>query len=196
MKQFSLILFIVLSIVTYGQSNLCNNCAFTIVEFDNNSGSCCEDCLRRYYVEQLQQNISHGSLSRYYEREAWSTFIPLPNILTSNFYVAKIENHLGFYLKKSELVKSTYCLINLECRDSTVIQPGSSIVLVVDDSSFFEAGKCYDLTLHPYFNRNQNFRLIDHEIRPIIGCSHTLFDLVYKEWLIVMLPMGCNYFFL
>ena len=36
---------------------------------------------------------------------------------------------------------------------------------------------------------------IDGKIVQIIG-SHTLFDLVYKNWLVVKLPLRKNYFFL
>lgn len=195
MRRFLSILLVLFSLFAKGQTNLCESCALTIVDI-NDSERCCEVCLRKYYIDQLQQNITHGSLSKYYEREVWSTFIPLPDTLSDNFFVSKIEKKIGLYLKDSDLIECTFYLISLECANNPAIESGSSIVLVVNDSCLFKEGDCYNLSILPYFKRNQSYRVIDGEIHTIIGRSHTLFDLVYKEWLIVKLPLGYNYFFM
>ena len=179
---------------SFGQAKLCGNCAYTIVDTEDFS-KCCENCLREYYTGQLQRNIVHGRLSTYYDYEVWSTFMPLPDTLTAHFKVFEIEKKNGYYLKSSELIEYTYYLFNMSCEDSSV-RSGTSIVLISNDSSLFEKGKSYYLSLLPYFKKNQNFRVIDGNIYTIIGGVHTMFDLVYKEWLIVMLPVGRNYFFL
>lgn len=194
MRRFLLTIFLC-PLLSFGQANLCGNCAYTLVD-PNDLSKCCENCLREYYTRQLRRNITHGKLSTHYDYEVWSTFIPLPDTLTAHFKVFKIVKNNGYYQKSSELIESTYYLFNLSCEDSSVIQPGTSIVLISNDSSLFKEGETYYLSLLPYFRRNQSFRICDGKIYTVVGGATTLFDLVYKEWLVVMLPVGRNYFFL
>ena len=180
---------------SFGQAKLCGNCAYTIVDPEDFS-KCCENCLREYYTGQLQRNIVHGRLSTYYDYEVWSTFIPLPDTLTAHFKVFEIEKKNGYYLKSSNLIECTYYLFNMTCEDSSAIQPGTSIVLISNDSSLLKEGESYYLSLLPYFKKNQSFRICDGKMYTVVRGATTLFDLVYKECLVVMLPVGRNYFFL
>lgn len=179
----------------FGQANLCGNCAYTLVD-PNDLSKCCENCLREYYIGQLRRNIVHGKLSTHYDYEVWSTFIPLPDTLTAHFKVFETKKNNGYYLKSSELIECTYYLFNMSCEDSSAVRPGTSIVLVSNDSSLFKKGETYYLSLLPYFKKNQSFRNCDGKMYTVVRGATTLFDLVYKEWLVVMLPLGRNYFFL
>lgn len=179
----------------FGQANLCGNCAYTLVD-PNDLSKCCENCLREYYIGQLRRNIVHGKLSTHYDYEVWSTFIPLPDTLTAHFKVFETEKNNGYCLKSSELIECTYYLFNMSCEDSSAVRPGTSIVLVSNDSSLFKKGETYYLSLLPYFKKNQSFRNCDGKMYTVVRGATTLFDLVYKEWLVVMLPLGRNYFFL
>lgn len=180
---------------SFGQVRLCGNCATTIVE-PNNLGDCCENCLREFYIGQLNRNIIHGMLSPYYDHETWSSFIPFPDTLSAHFMVDGIETTNGYYLESSELYESTFYLISLKCEDSSAVHPGTRIVLVVNDSSSFKIGESYLLSLLPYFKKNQSFSVCNGKTYTMIGGAQTFFDLVYKKWLIGMLPVENNYFFL
>lgn len=188
-----LLLIILFPYFTYGQVNLCRDCAATIYDYTNQK-KCCEECLLKFYLNKMQNNISHGKLSDYYKYEDWSTFISFPDTLSTNFSVINIESHNGYCLKDSKLIENQFYLIHLKCEDS-IIQSGTSIVLIVNDSTMFDVGGDYHLKLIPYFKKNQDFRMIDGKFFSIVG-GETMFDLVYKECLIVMLPVRKNYFFL
>ena len=92
-----LLTILVCPLFSFGQVNLCGNCAYTIID-PNNFGKCCENCLREYYTGQLRRNVVHGNLSSYYNYEVWSTFMPLPDTLTAHFKVFEIEKKNGYYL--------------------------------------------------------------------------------------------------
>ena len=149
-----------------------------------------------YYVRQLQSGRRHGNLSQYCNYDLWKKMIPFPDTLTAHFLVTGINQQRGYCLKSSELVENTFYMINLECKDTTIVQAGTPIVLIVNDSSFFKKGEYYDLSLHPYFKKNQYFIISEGKTCEVIHSNHTMFDLVYKDWLIVKIPTGHNYFFM
>ncbi|GEM_PF-4806856 len=193
MKRLLAIVFLCPFLI-YGQINLCRDCAITIYDYRDLT-KCCEECLQETYLSQLRKNITRGGLYGYYSYEHWLSLLPLPDTISAQFLVHKIEKRQGYCLSDSGLCRSTYYLINLECDSSCLIREGSSIVLVVNDSTLFDINHYYNLTISPYFKKNQDFKNIDGKIVQIIG-SHTLFDLVYKNWLVVKLPLRKNYFFL
>lgn len=195
MKRLLLMIIISFPCFTNGQVDLCHDCAVTIHDIANPK-ICCEECLQNLYINKTRQNITHGKLSDYYKYEEWTGFIPFPDTLLAHFSVLNIEHKKGYCLKDSVLTESHYRLVYLKCEDNRV-PTGTSIILIVndDDSSSYDIGRKYCLKLLPYFKRNQDFRIIDGERFQMIG-QGTMFDLVYKEWLIVMLPVRANYFFL
>lgn len=185
--------FLLLPVMALGQVQLCGKCALTITE-DVKTRDCCEQCLQDYYISLLKDGKTvHGNLSRY--TDSWSTYLPFPDTLTSRFEVVKVEQAPGFCLKSSELQEYTYYLFHLQCEDSTAVPPGTQILLVVNDGTIFKVGEYYDLSIVPYFKRNQSFSIVDGKLLPVVGCR-TVFDLVYKDWLIAFLDVSRNYFFL
>lgn len=178
----------------YGQVDLCHNCAAIIYDPINSKG-CCEVCLQEFYVQQLRKDITHGLLSNYYKCDVLFSFMQFPDTLSAQFLVLDIRHKDGYRLQDSSLIAANYYLIHLKCKD-TIIPQETSIILIVDDSTPFDIGQCYHLKMHSYFKRNQSFRVIEGELRPVIGGAQTVFDLVYKKWLIPFLSMGQNYFFL
>ena len=184
-----------LPLLSFGQVNLCHKCALTINDC-HYPDHCCESCLQNYYIRQLQKNILHGKLSPYYDYETFSKLTLLPDTLSAHFLVTGVKTTEGYSLISSELCESTFFLINLMCEDSAGIRPGTEIILITNNSSAFREGESYYLTIHPYFKYNQSFRIYDGKVYSVVRGAGTLFDLVYKEWLIVMLPVGRNYFFL
>jgi len=193
MKRLLIIMILAFPIFTIGQVDLCRNCAVTIYDADNPK-KCCEECLRDFYLTKTRQNITHGKLSDYYNYADWSGLLPFPDTLSAHFSVLYIESHKGYSLQDSELIESNYFLVHLECKDN-VVPTGTSIVLIVNDSSLFGVGHDYYLKLLPYFKRNQDFRIVNGQCVTIVG-DGTVFDLVYKQWLVVFLPVRQNYFFL
>ena len=184
-----------LPLLSFGQLNLCDNCATAIVD-NNNPDHCCEECIEDYFTMQLKRNIRHGKLSHYCDYQEISMLMPFPDTLSARFLVTSHETHPGYYLKESELKERTYYLINLICENCDTILSRTPIVLITDDSSSFKKGESYSLTITPYFKKNMSFLILDGKTYSVIpGGPRTLFDLVYKEWLIVMLPVGRNYFF-
>jgi len=181
--------------LSFGQLNLCDNCAITIVD-NNNPDHCCEKCIEDYYTKQLQRNILHGNLSLYYDYQERSMMLPFPDTLSARFLITSYETHPGYYLKESELSESIYYLINLICENCDTILSCTPIVLITNDSSLFKKGESYSLTIHPFFKKNLSFRILNDKTYSVVAGPRTLFDLVYKEWLITMLPVGRNYFFL
>ena len=196
MKKLLFIIFFIPFLI-YAQIDLCHDCAVRIYDADAVlKGECCEKCLEEFYIQQLHNNITHGKLSRYYnDFGSGNSFIDFPETLSAHFLITDFSSHKGYCLTDSGLIESRYFLISLECQDS-IVQPGTTFILIVDDSSSFDIGHSYYLKLHPYFKKNQSFRIVGDKLYTVVSGNRTLFDLVYKKWLITMLPVGQNYFFL
>lgn len=193
-KKLLIIIICILPIVLNGQ-DLCSDCALSIRYFPNNP-ECCESCLYEYYTSKLKQNITKGTLSDYYSKENVFNFIPIPDTIEENFRVWKIHTIVGYYLDDfDDLCRGNFYLISLTI-DTSSIFDFSSIVLITDHIADFEIYNTYHLKLLPYFCKNLNSCIEDGQKKTIVGPSHTLFDLVYKRWMIPALPLGANYFFI
>lgn len=196
MKKLLFILFLI-PLLLYGQLDLCRDCAVRIYDLDAVlKKGCCEKCLQEFYIHQLHNNITHGMLSQHYENfGSGNSFLDFPEKLSAHFLITNISPNKGYCLTDTGLIENRYYLMSLECQDS-IVPSGTTFILIVDDSSSFDIGHSYYLKLHPYFKKNQSFRIIGDELCPVVSGPQTMFDLVYKKWLITMLPVNQNYFFL
>lgn len=193
-KKFLTAIICILHVVLNGQ-DLCSDCALTIRHFPNNT-ECCESCLYEHYTSKLKQNIIKGTLSDYYSKESVLRFVPIPDTLEEDFRVWKIRTIVGYYMDDyDDLCRDTFFLISLTI-DTSSIFDYSSIELITNHLADFETGHTYHLRLIPYFCRNLNSCIENGQKMTMIGFSETLFDLVYKKWMIPALPLGTNFFFL
>lgn len=193
-KKFLIATICFLPVVLNGQ-DLCSDCALTIRHFPNNT-ECCESCLYEYYTSKLKQNIIKGTFSDYYSEESVLHFVPIPDTIEEDFRVWEIRTIVGYYLDDSDdLCRGTFYLLSLTI-DTSSIFDYSSIVLITNHIKDFEIGNTYHLKLMPYFCKNLNSCIENGQKKTIVGSSHTLFDLVYKRWMIPALPLGTNYFFI
>lgn len=188
-----ILLVITIHSIAIGQ-NLCEGCAMQIQYFGHNK--CCENCMIKYYTSQLQQNIVHGTISDYYDVEELSQFESLPDTVSGNFRVWNIIKKNGYFLDQNNNILSHLFYLVFLTIDSYSFLEQSSIVLITDDISSYEIGSSYKLTITPFFDRKLDRKYVSGEKITVIGPSHTLFDMVYKNWLIPKLELGRNYFFL
>lgn len=183
----------ILPIVLNGQ-DLCSDCALTIIDYSNNT-ECCEKCLYEYYTSKLKQNIIKGNLSDFHNSENVLQYAPIPDSVEEDFRVWDIHTITGYYLDDfDDLCRGTFYWVSLTI-DSSSIFDYSSVVLITNNIEEFEIGNTYHLKVTPYFCKNLN-SCIENGKKSVVGPSHTLFDLVYKRWMIPAVSLGINFFFI
>lgn len=182
--------------IVYGQE-LCDNCALWIVE-DVKQNNCCNECLVNYYTSRLKQDIIRGNLlaSDVYSKTEVAQMPKISDSISSNFIVISVKEKNGYYLDDNDsLHRCDFFLVFLKSEENALLNL-SSIVLVTNENEQFVKNQSYILTLYPYFKRDQGIRIVNDQEIEVIRSPKTLFDLVYKNWLVCKLEYGINYFFL
>lgn len=185
----------ILPTVISGQ-DLCRDCALCIVE-DAKHNNCCNECLIKYYTSKLKQGIIRGKLSTdyVYSKKDVAQMPKISDSISGNFKVSSIKNGIGYYLDNDDnLHRCDFFLIFLKPEESSLGKLSSIVLIESNIEQFFE-GQTYKLTLHPYFKRDQGVRIVNDRVFEVVRGPETLFDLVYKNWLVCKLEYGINYFF-
>lgn len=177
--------------------NLCKYCATSFVESPHDKG-CCNKCLVDYFTEKLKSGIVHGSLSKtggYFGDE----IIQMPRLadtIHGEFKVWEVEEKNGFFLNENDrLEECKFFLVSIHTDKEAEVGVSGGILITCDDG-IFQQDSTYQLTLSPYFKRDQNVRIVDEKKCTVIhGGPRVMFDLVYKRWLIPHVDAHYNYFF-
>ena len=192
----SFLMFFILPVGMNGQE-LCDDCALQIVEVSQRN-NCCNKCLVNYYTARLKQDITHGNLwaDDVYTKTEMAQMPKISDSISSNFTVSNVRRTVGYYLDDNNVLhRCDFILVSLE-QEENALPKLSSIVLITNDDEQFIKGQSYQLTLCPYFKKDQGIRIVNDQEIEVIHGPQTLFDLVYKKWLVCKLKYGVNYFFM
>lgn len=198
MKKTTTILILLIGLTapinSYAQHNLCKVCALKILN-PLHPTRCCENCLRDYYVTELKKNITTVQLCSISESKNCDSLLSFPDTISGIYRLESMQSAQGYQLINNEkLIFKTYYLMNMYNAEDSITH-NDLMVIITDDSSAYDYNKFYELLLRPYFDKDQNTAILNGERCFVVGSLHTLFDLIYKNWLIAKIPLGINYFF-
>ncbi len=103
----------------YGQVRLCGECA-TAIMASAKSKRCCEECMHRYFVKRLKENVTTMPFREVADYKDVDSLLSMPETISGLFQLVSVEQVQGFQLNADDqLTNSSFYLMEMQRVDSS-----------------------------------------------------------------------------